>query len=99
MVEEEDGDGSRDENGKWKYASNVNENVTKWNRTIDLPINVLDFRAGKMEFFKFEKKQWRYLSLKFLPNKKKECQNLDIFYKICIYSRKYTYIIENIHIF
>ena len=29
MVEEEDGDGSWDENGKWKYASNINENVTK----------------------------------------------------------------------
>ena len=79
MVEEEDGDGSWDENGKWKYASNVNENVTKWKRTIDFPINVLDFRAGTMEFFKFEKKQWRYLSSKFLPNKKKECENLDIF--------------------
>ena len=38
MVEEEDGDGSRDENGKWKYASNVNENVTKWKRTIDFPL-------------------------------------------------------------
>ena len=29
MVEEEDGDRSWDENGKWKYASNINENVTK----------------------------------------------------------------------
>ena len=27
-----------------------------------------------MEFSKFEKKQWRYLSSKFLPNKKKECE-------------------------
>ena len=29
MMEEEDGDRSWDENGKWKYASNINENVTK----------------------------------------------------------------------
>ena len=30
---------------------------------------ILDLRVGLMEFFKFEKKQWRYLSSKFLPNK------------------------------
>ena len=40
---------------------------------------ILYLRVGLMEFFKFEKKKWRYLSSKFLPNKKKECQNLDIF--------------------
>ena len=35
---------------------------------------ILFLRVGLMEFFKFEKKQWRYLSSKFLPNKKKECE-------------------------